>query len=169
MDAKALVFGDVEREMAVTRRVLEALPAEHFAWKPHEKSMSLMGLGLHVATLPGWLRDSLKADVLDFAEAPRPPASVASTAELVALFDETAASMRGALAAFDMANWEKVWTIDAQYGHDPFAERGVSPDGAIVVVRPDQYVAEVLPLTARAELGEFFAGFLREPAGVAAR
>jgi uncharacterized damage-inducible protein DinB len=111
MDAKALVFGDVEREMAVTRRVLEALPAEHFAWKPHEKSMSLMGLGLHVATLPGWLRDSLKADVLDFAEAPRPPASVASTAELVALFDETAASMRAALAAFDMANWEKTWTM----------------------------------------------------------
>ncbi|MEP9382001.1 FAD-dependent monooxygenase [Nocardioides cheoyonin] len=59
-------------------------------------------------------------------------------------------------------DWEKVWSIDVQYGQDPFAERGVSRDGAIVIVRPDQYVAEVLPLGARAELTEFFAGFLVE-------
>ncbi|AZS43656.1 hypothetical protein BWL13_01220 [Microbacterium oleivorans] len=30
-----------------------------------------------------------------------------------------------------------------------------------MVVRPDQYVAAVLPLTATAELGEFLAGALR--------
>ena len=29
-------------------------------------------------------------------------------------------------------------------------------DGAVVVVRPDQYVAHVLPLTATAELSAFF-------------
>ena len=32
--------------------------------------------------------------------------------------------------------------------------------GTVVIVRPDQYVANVLPLTARAELTAFFAGFL---------
>jgi phenol 2-monooxygenase len=30
----------------------------------------------------------------------------------------------------------------------------------MVVVRPDQYVAHVLPLDARGELADFFAGFL---------
>lgn len=43
-------------------------------------------------------------------------------------------------------------------GHDIFAERGIADEGCVVVVRPDQYVAHVLPLEATDELGEFFAG-----------
>ncbi len=52
---------------------------------------------------------------------------------------------------------EKVFTSDSPDG-DIFAERGISPDGAIVVVRPDQYVAAVLPIDATDELSAFFAG-----------
>ena len=40
--------------------------------------------------------------------------------------------------------------------------RGIAQFG--VIVRPDQYVANVLPLTARAELTAFFAGFLIDQA-----
>ena len=51
------------------------------------------------------------------------------------------------------------------YGTDPaadiFDQRGLDRAGAVVVVRPDQYVANVLPLTATAELAEFFAPLLR--------
>ena len=50
------------------------------------------------------------------------------------------------------------------YGTDPAADifeaRGISRDGAVVVVRPDQYVANVLPLSATAELADFFAPLL---------
>ena len=46
-------------------------------------------------------------------------------------------------------------------GEDIFAQRAISRDGAIVVVRPDQYVAHVLPLSATAELAAFFRGFMR--------
>ena len=60
---------------------------------------------------------------------------------------------------FGLQDWEKAWAVDA--ASDVFAERGVSRDGAIVVVRPDQYVAHVLPLKARAELTAFFEGILR--------
>ncbi|MDQ2669170.1 MAG: 3-hydroxybenzoate 4-monooxygenase, partial [Gemmatimonadota bacterium] len=59
-----------------------------------------------------------------------------------------------------LQDWEKVWALDP--GHNIFRDRGISRDGAVVVVRPDQYVAHVLPLSARAELSEFFAGFLVE-------
>ena len=45
-------------------------------------------------------------------------------------------------------------------GSDFYGERGISDMGAVVVVRPDHYVSAVLPLTATAELAEFFAGFL---------
>ena len=45
----------------------------------------------------------------------------------------------------------------ADPGADIFQERGIDRAGAVVVVRPDQYVAQVLPLTATAELARFFA------------
>ena len=41
---------------------------------------------------------------------------------------------------------------------DIFAERGIGAEGAVVVVRPDQYVAHVLPLTDPAGLERFLAG-----------
>ena len=59
-----------------------------------------------------------------------------------------------------LQDWEKVWALDP--GHNIFRDRGIGRDGAVVVVRPDQYVAQVLPLSAREELTEFFAGFLVE-------
>jgi phenol 2-monooxygenase (NADPH) len=47
--------------------------------------------------------------------------------------------------------------FSAGHGRDIFREREISQVGAIVVVRPDQYVAGVFPINARAELKEFFA------------
>jgi phenol 2-monooxygenase len=62
-------------------------------------------------------------------------------------------------------DWEKAWAIDP--ARDIFLERDIAASGAIVVVRPDQYVAHVLPLSARTELTEFFARFLIRPAAEA--
>ena len=52
----ALIDGmlqELEQEAQTTRRVLERVPQAHLAWKPHEKSMSLGQLALHIATVPG--------------------------------------------------------------------------------------------------------------------
>jgi phenol 2-monooxygenase len=66
-----------------------------------------------------------------------------------------------------LQDWEKVWASGP--APDIFELRGISRDGAIVVVRPDQYVAHVLPLAARHELAAFFAGVLRLPRAAAIR
>jgi uncharacterized damage-inducible protein DinB len=108
---KDLLFHDLPRELLITRRVLEALPADKFNWQPHEKSMSLMGLGIHVATLPEWIHQSLAADVLDFKNAPRPPREVASTAELVALFDKHVAELNRTVANFDIEKFNDTWSM----------------------------------------------------------
>jgi len=54
--------------------------------------------------------------------------------------------------------------LEKVYGTDPkadiFEHRGLDRGGVVVVVRPDQYVATVLPLTATAELAAFFAPLL---------
>ncbi|GAA3764716.1 FAD-dependent monooxygenase [Microbacterium kribbense] len=54
-----------------------------------------------------------------------------------------------------LRNWERVFA--AGEGIDIFDERQISRDGAVVVVRPDQYVAAVVPLAATDELAAFFA------------
>lgn len=70
---KEIAFLDLQRELAVTRTVLQRLPEEHYQWKPHEKSMSLGSLALHVAFLPDWMRGTLAEDVLDVTAAPARP------------------------------------------------------------------------------------------------
>jgi phenol 2-monooxygenase len=57
-----------------------------------------------------------------------------------------------------LQDWEKAWAADPDV--DVFDLRGIADEGAIVIVRPDQYVATVLPLSAREELADFFAGFM---------
>ncbi|MGK9149330.1 FAD-binding monooxygenase [Plantibacter flavus] len=59
---------------------------------------------------------------------------------------------------FGLVDYEKVYA--ALPGEDVFEDRGISRAGAIVVVRPDQYVAAVLPLAATDELAAFFRGVL---------
>ncbi|GAA3287300.1 FAD-binding monooxygenase [Nesterenkonia halobia] len=56
---------------------------------------------------------------------------------------------------YRLLQYEKVFGI--LEGEDIFDERGISRDGAVVVVRPDQYVAHVLPLTDTDALAAFFA------------
>lgn len=62
---------------------------------------------------------------------------------------------------FKLQNLENVYA--SLSGDDFFEARGISRDGAIVVVRPDQYVAAVLPLEDTETLKAFFAQNLLEP------
>ena len=60
-----------------------------------------------------------------------------------------------------LTDYEKVFCVDAKRGLDIFELRGMDRvRGCVVVVRPDQHVAHVLPLRAQGELAAFFAGCL---------
>ena len=65
----------------------------------------------------------------------------------------TPSIFRPQVGEFQISNLNKVWGVDPE--DDIFEARGLSRDGVVVVVRPDQYVAHVLPLTATAELSDF--------------
>jgi phenol 2-monooxygenase len=68
-----------------------------------------------------------------------------------------------------LIDYEKAYAPDLRNGPDVFDLRGVERErGVVVAVRPDQYVAQVLPLDARAELAAFFAAFLLDTRGGAA-
>jgi phenol 2-monooxygenase/3-hydroxybenzoate 4-monooxygenase len=62
---------------------------------------------------------------------------------------------------YGLRDYEKVFSPDLKHRQDIFELRGIDRSrGALVVVRPDQYVAHVLPLDAHGELAGFFAGFM---------
>ena len=63
--------------------------------------------------------------------------------------------------SFGIIDYEKAFCPDLKEGTDIFDLRGIDrAKGAMVVVRPDQYVSNVLPLNARDELASFFGQFL---------
>jgi 2-polyprenyl-6-methoxyphenol hydroxylase-like FAD-dependent oxidoreductase len=62
---------------------------------------------------------------------------------------------------YGLRDYEKMFCPDLKGGHDIFAMRGIDRDkGCVVVVRPDQYVAHVLPLDGHAALAAYFDGFM---------
>jgi hypothetical protein len=62
---------------------------------------------------------------------------------------------------YGLRDYEKMFCPDLKGGNDIFDMRGVDRErGCVVVVRPDQYVAHILPLDAHAELSAFFDGFM---------
>ncbi|WP_413452643.1 FAD-binding monooxygenase [Georgenia phoenicis] len=62
---------------------------------------------------------------------------------------------------FGLTDYNKVFgTLE---GNDIFELREIDRGGAVVVVRPDHYVAQVLPLEDTAALADFFAAFMLEP------
>lgn len=71
------------------------------------------------------------------------------------------AILRPQNGTFGLRDYEKIFASDTKVGIDIFDERGIDrSEGAIVLVRPDQYVAHVLPLEAVSELQTFLGGFL---------
>jgi uncharacterized damage-inducible protein DinB len=108
---KELLFWDLERELAVTRKVLERLPEEKFSWKPHEKSMHLGRLAMHVATLPEWIRTSIAGDELDAATMPPMKVEAKDRQELLGEFEKNVAALREAVKKFDAATIADTWTM----------------------------------------------------------
>ncbi len=64
---------------------------------------------------------------------------------------------------YGLRDYEKMFCPDLKSGNDIFEMRGIDRDkGCLVIVRPDQYVAQVLPLDAHEALSGYFQGILKE-------
>jgi hypothetical protein len=62
---------------------------------------------------------------------------------------------------YGLCDYEKLFCADIKGGNDIFSMRGIDREtGCMVVVRPDQYVAQVLPLDGYQELASYFDGFM---------
>ena len=103
---------EFDREMGVTRKLLERVPDGQFDWKPHAKSMTLGRLAGHLAELPHWVNITITQDSFDMAT-PRPAGyqPPATREAVLALFDEKAAAARAALAGRGDGELMAPWTL----------------------------------------------------------
>jgi phenol 2-monooxygenase len=65
---------------------------------------------------------------------------------------------------YGLCDYEKVFCADTKSDSDIFDRRGIDrQDGCVVIVRPDQYVANILPVDAHLGIAAFFDGFMKRP------
>ncbi len=114
MPINQALLPEFDHEMANTRKTLERVPEDRFAWKPHEKSFSMVALSTHLATLPSWAAITVQKESFDVApEGEPPPRSepAKSVPDLLERFDRNVAAAREALAAASDEDLMKSWTL----------------------------------------------------------
>jgi uncharacterized damage-inducible protein DinB len=100
---------EFDQEMAITRRILERVPGDKGAWKPHPKSFSLGHLAQLVSWMPGWIANTLKNPALDLAAAGA--YSLEPTEALLRTFDQNVEATREALRETPDLTWSGSWAL----------------------------------------------------------
>lgn len=81
------MMSEMQQEAAITKRVLERVPADKLSWKPHPTSMSLGQLALHTATIPGSISRLAQLEEFDASGANFNPPAPNDTNEILAALD----------------------------------------------------------------------------------
>lgn len=119
-----LLLKEMEQEAAITRKMLERVPDDKFDWKPHEKSMAMKQLTVHIAELPAWVKMGLTTSELDFAKMDYTPTPVSSTQELLSIFEKSLTEGKSALSDakeedllpdWTMRNGDQIYAVYTKY------------------------------------------------------
>jgi uncharacterized damage-inducible protein DinB len=115
VDTQKELIAEYDRELASTRRMLEAIPADaDLSWKANPKCMTLGRLAAHVAETAGaWGIDTLSKDGLQFDMGSYKPWNPASKAEILQKFDTETSQAKQILAHLDPAKWSDNWKMTA--------------------------------------------------------
>jgi uncharacterized damage-inducible protein DinB len=105
---------EYDHEMSVTRKLLERVPDQDLAWKPHEKSYTLGGLAAHLANIPTWVGWTLDKDHFDMsttAAADARPRQPTARAEVLETFDRNVSAARAKMASRTDGELLTPWTL----------------------------------------------------------
>jgi uncharacterized damage-inducible protein DinB len=109
----ALIDGllkELEEEAIATRRVLERVPDNQLAWRPHQKARTLGELALHVATVPGGVAELVASP--SPAQAPEfTDPSPRNASDLIPALEESITKAKAALARLDDAAVLETWRL----------------------------------------------------------
>ena len=108
-----LLFGDLEQELAATRRLLAVVPDGHADFRPHEKSMPLGRLANHLAELPSLATIVAGSEEFDFATAKYVPTAHATTEAILREFDAQSDALRAGIRALTWSDAGRRWVMRA--------------------------------------------------------
>lgn len=113
MTTAELLLQDYDMEIAMTRRTLERIPDDNPDFKPHEKSMALGKLAMHVATLPVFGKTVLSTQGMDIASPDMkwPDMTFRTRDITLATFDAAANDTRATLASASDADLAMPWKL----------------------------------------------------------
>jgi uncharacterized damage-inducible protein DinB len=106
----AALLPEFDHEMANTRRTLERVPDDRLAFKPHERSYSLLQLAGHLGNIPSWADLILTADGMDI-DGPFEREEPTSRAEILAEFDRNVTHAREVVEAASDEDMAAPWTL----------------------------------------------------------
>ena len=89
MNNSESMLKEFREEVTTTKSVLGRVPEDKFGWKPHERSMSLGQLTLHIATIPGGIANITKSDAFDVSQARFAQAMPKSMEEVYAALEQS--------------------------------------------------------------------------------
>jgi uncharacterized damage-inducible protein DinB len=101
---------EFDHEISTTRKLLERIPDDRLAWKPHVKSMSLGGLATHLSNIPWWGEVTLARSEFDTAGIDRQPEAT-SRAQILETFDRNASTTRNLLQGRTDAELMAPWAL----------------------------------------------------------
>ena len=107
------LLSEYDREIAVTRRLLERIPPDRLEWKPHPKSASMMGLGRHLAHMLTWGLLALTKDNSDVGDR-TPMGATATVRDILTAFDTNASAVRALLVGKTDDELMRPWTLTWQ-------------------------------------------------------
>ena len=119
------LINELRQEAVTTKRVLERIPEEKLSWKPHETSMSLGQLSLHVASIPGNVTRLAQLDAFDASEANFVPPQPESVEQILSAFDESLNSAESYLSGLDNKAATDPWRLTSK-GEEVFSMPRIS-------------------------------------------
>jgi len=103
------ILMELEQEAQTTKRVLDRVPENKLAWRPHPKSFSLGQLALHIASAPGNVAAIAAQDTVEAPKFSQPEAK--SRQEVLDAFSKSIASAKDTLKNMDDARLTATWTL----------------------------------------------------------
>ena len=100
---------ELEQEAQATKRILERVPQAYLGWKPHEKSMSLGQLALHIATVPGNVARMIAQPSMQRPNFVQPAAT--EVGDLLPALENTVKQAKAALGGMDDAAITATWRV----------------------------------------------------------
>lgn len=102
---------EFESEFNITKRFIESYPDDKNDWKPHEKSMSMKVLSVHIVEIFGWPKFIMQTDFLDFGESPYKQADLNTQSEMMKLLEDNFAKNLEILKQLQPEDLDGSWDI----------------------------------------------------------